>query len=183
MELKISPKNMQRENEGRASSVGCMNPSWHTKYIQIIFMLLITFLQHAHWSGYIVLIECVITIMIIYMNPGSATKASRTLIIISSKWCVTWRARQAVLRFDHPSVRIEGSSWTRVLVFGRSPGRAVMTHRTLKTLWLRGIASARAIKTDQTKQQWYNLAATGGNQAERANVCIYTCKHSKRKKK
>lgn len=82
----------------------------------------------------------------------------RQLIIIRSKWCVTWRAGQAVLRFCHPSVRIYGSSWTRVLVFGPGPERAVMTHWTLITPRQRAIMPARTIKTIQTKKtEWNNL--------------------------
>lgn len=77
----------------------------------------------------------------------------RHLIIISSKWCLTWRAGQTVLRFCHPSVRIYGSSWTRVLVFGPGPEWAVMTKWTLITPQQRAIMSGTTIKPIQIKKK------------------------------
>lgn len=78
-------------------------------------------------------------------------------MIVSSKWRVTCRAGQAVLGLGHPSVGVDGSWWTWVLVFGPGPGRAVMTYWTLISPRQGAVKSARTIKTIQTKQKWNNL--------------------------
>lgn len=92
-----------------------------------------------------------------HLKPWVNYLTLRKLIIINSKWCVTWRTRQAVLGFSHPSVGVDRSSWTWVLMFWPCPRWAVMTHWTLVTPQQRAITAARTIKTIQTKQGRNNL--------------------------
>lgn len=66
---------------------------------------------------------------------------------------MTWRAGQTVLGCCHLSVRVDGSRWTRVLVFGPGPGWTVMTHWTFISDWWRAIITGRTIKSVQTKTE------------------------------